>query len=334
MKRVYRFIKLKTLRVWLAVGLVAGLLVASSVLPAQAQTTGSGGSGIQIIPTRTEISISPGEIRDVTLTLKNVTRSVIVAKGFIHDFEPDNVTGEPQIIVDPNTKSAFSLKDYIRGLEDYELQPNETKDVVVQFSIPPDAAPGGYYGAIRYAAVPKEQIESEGDRTVALTASVASLVLIEVPGDVTESIRIDKVAVEIGGQERSFFLKGPDKAAVQISNTGNSFVKPFGIVTVKRGNKEIYSYQLNNIGQRGNVLPKSSRIFKDDIKNVSSFGKYVITANVSYTDGGEVITVNKTFWVIPLWALILAGVLLLLVVLLIAFIGMKLRSRRHQLHRR
>jgi hypothetical protein len=330
MMRVQRFIDMHIRKLLLAGILAVSIFVGSGALVG---AQGSGGSGIQIIPTRTEITISPGEIRDVTLTLKNVTRSPIIAKGFIHDFEPDNVTGEPQIIVDPNTKSDFSLKDYIRGLQDYELQPNETKDVVIQFSIPPDAAPGGYFGAIRYAAVPKEQIESEGERTVALTASVASLVLIEIPGDVTESVRVDKVAVELGGQERSFFMQAPDKASIQISNTGNSFVKPFGIVTVKRGNKEVYSYQLNNTGQRGNVLPKSSRTFKDDIKNVNTFGKYVITANVSYTDGGDVITVNKTFWVIPLWALIVAGVLLLFIILLILFIGLRLRSRQHRVRR-
>lgn len=328
--RVQRFIDMHIRKLLLAGFLAVSIFVGSGV---QTGAQSSGGSGIQIIPTRTEISIGPGELRDVTLTLKNVTRSTIIAKGFIHDFEPDNVTGEPQIIVDPNTKSDFSLKDYVRGLQDYELQPNETKDVVVQFSIPPDAAPGGYFGAIRYAAVPKEQIESEGERTVALTASVASLVLIEIPGDVTESVRIDKVAVELGGQERSFFMQGPDKASIQVSNTGNSFVKPFGIVTIKRGNKEVYSYQLNNIGQRGNVLPKSSRTFKDDIKNVNTFGKYVITANVSYTDGGDVITVNKTFWVIPLWALIVAGVVLLFIVLLILFIGLRLRARQHRVRR-
>jgi hypothetical protein len=315
---------------------LVGLAVAasSSLLPVSAQQDGNGGSGIQIIPTRTEITIAPGELRDVTLTLKNVTRSAIIAKGFIHDFEPDNETGEPQIIVDPNVKSAFSLKDYVRNLKDYEMQPNEIKEVTIQFSIPPDAAPGGYYGAIRYAAVPKDQIEQGDDRTVALTASVATLVLVEIPGNITESIRIDRVAVEQGGKARSFFLKGPDKAKIEIANTGNSFVKPFGIVTIKRGGKEVHSYQLNNVGQRGNVLPKSSRTFTDDIKNTNNFGRYVITANVSYTDGGEVITVSKTFWVIPPWVLIIAGIVLLFIVLLIVFVTLKLKSRSHRLRRR
>lgn len=332
--RVFQSIILSKSRTLLATAVCSVLMMASAFVPAHAQTGNNGGSGIQIIPTRTEISIGQGELRDVTITLKNVTRSVIIAKGFIHDFEPDNVTGEPQIIVDPNVKTAFSLKDFARGLQDYELQPNETKEIIVQFSIPPDAAPGGYYGAIRYAAVPKDQAETEGERTVALTASVASLVLIEVPGDVVESVRVDKIGVELGGNERNIFIQGPDKVSVQISNTGNSFVKPFGIVTVKRGNKEVFSYQLNNVGQRGNVLPKSSRVFKDEIKNANTFGKYVITANVSYTDGGDVITVNKTFWVIPLWALIVAGIVLLLTVLLIVFIGMKLRASRHRARRR
>lgn len=325
--------KSKTLKRWLAafVGLVVlGTLSAPTIL---AQDEGSGGSGIQIIPTRTELSVGAGELSDIVITLKNVTRSEIIAKGFLHDFEPNNVTGEPQLIVDPDIRTAFSLKDYVRNLQDHELKPGETKDITIQVSIPPDTAPGGYYGAIRYAAVPKNQVLSEEDRQVALTASVASLLLVEVPGDITESIRIDKIAAELNGREGNFFFSAPDKANIHISNTGNSFVKPFGIVTVKRGKTEVYSYQLNDVGQRGNVLPKSSRVFKNDIKNVSKFGRYVITANVSYTDGGEVITVSKTFWVIPLWLIILAVSLLLLIVLLIFYLQMKLRSRRHRARR-
>lgn len=326
--------KSKTLKRWLVA--VIGLVVVFGALTTPhslAQQEGSGGSGIQIIPTRTEISVGAGELTDITITLKNVTRSEIIAKAFLHDFEPNNETGEPQIIVDPDTKTAFSLKDYVRNLKDYELKPNETKDIVIQVSIPPDTAPGGYYGALRYAAVPKNQVISEEDRQVALTASVASLLLVEVPGDITESIRIDKVAVESNGKDRNIFLNGPDKAAIRISNTGNSFVKPFGIVTIKRGSREVYSYQLNNVGQRGNVLPKSSRVFRDEIKNTNKFGKYVITANVSYTDGGEVITISKTFWVIPLWMIILAASLLLIIVMLIIYLRMKLRARRHRARR-
>lgn len=326
-------IRVKELRRWLPVLIVAAAVLLPSVLPVSAQQ-GSGGSGIQIVPTRTEVTVGQGESRDITITLRNVTSSVIIAKGFVHDFEPDNETGEPQIIVDPTIKTAFSLKDYVKNLADYELQPNETKDVTLSVNIPTDAAPGGYYGVIRYAAVPKEQADNAGEKTVALTASVASLLLVQVPGDVTESIRVDKVVAELDGRESSFFTKGPNKANVYISNTGNSFVKPFGIVTVKKGTKEIYSYQLNSVGQRGNVLPKSSRVFKQDIQNTNSFGRYVITANVSYTDGGEVITISKSFWVIPLWVIIVAGAISLLIVILIIYISLRLRSRRHRVRHR
>jgi hypothetical protein len=81
-------------------------------------------------------------------------------------------------------------------------------------------------------------------------------------------------------------------------------------------NKQAYTYQLNGGKRRANILPGSSRIFKDPIKNISTPGRYSLVASVSYGNGGDVLVMKKTFWYIPLWLAIAILVLILLLVIL------------------
>lgn len=307
-----------------AVALTASHLVVGSTFAQSSQ----GGSGLSISPTRTELSLEPGAADSVVVSVKNITSGAITAKMYVNDFEPDNETNEPRLITDPNVKSAASIAGFLSGIEDIELQPNESKDVTVDVSIPENAAPGGYYGAIRFQAVPKSG--DEGEQTgseVSLTANLLSLVLIEVPGDITQKVEVSSVKAYLDSKSGSFFTSKPNFVGVEIKNQGNSFVKPFGRVVVKNmGGKEIFNYELNNSDPRSNVLPESTRIFKDKIVNVekrtvndkevteeksvvSMPGRYTVTADVSYGSGGEVFTVTSSFWYLPAWFLfVLLGV--------------------------
>jgi archaellin len=272
----------------------------------------AGGSGLQISPTRTELSVSPGEIKEFSVVVKNVTPGDITAKAFLNDFEADNVTGEPKIIVDDRKNNPGSLKSYLKGLQDFDLKSGESKEVKLSIDASADMPAGGYYGAVRFAAVPKGSQQSEADRQVALTASVASLVLVEVSGNITEQAQVNSVKIYRNKKASSFFMSAPNNIGVEIRNSGNTFSKPFGRVTVnKAGGKEIFAYELNNKDPRGNVLPNSSRTFIDELKNVKTPGRYTVTANVSHGNGGEVITSKVSFWYIPAWLLAVIVVLLL-----------------------
>ncbi len=296
--------------------IIAGLMILSLVsisTTVKAQQDGIG-SGLSISPTRTDLIIEAGTTADLNISIKNVTGGDIVAKAYINDFEPDGVTGEPRLITDSSVKSAYSIKDFIIGLDDVPLGIDESKDLTMQIDIPSGASPGAYYGVIRYQAVPVEQVENEGEGgQVALTASVGTIVLVEVPGDIKQQIEISDVSAYLDDKSGSFFTKSPNKVGVEINNLGNGFARPFGKVTVKdMSDKEVYSYELNNTNPRGVVLPDSTRLFTDSIENISKPGRYTIEASISYGNGGEVYTVTSTFWYVPVW---------LLVVLLLVLIG-------------
>jgi hypothetical protein len=298
-------------RLALCVGVA--LFLATFSLPVIAQQ--GTGNGLQITPTRTEIQINPGEVKTFSITVKNVTQADVLAQVSLNDFESDGLTGEPKIIVNAGERTTSSLDRFLKGLEDITLKAGESKVVNLTIDAPGDAPPGAYYGAIRFTAAPANTEEGVDDRQVTLTASVASLVLVEVSGDITEQIQLRSAKIErkVGDEFKagSFFMSPPSHMAVEVKNNGNSFSKPFGRVTINKGGKEVYSYEINAKDPRGNILPRSVRTFRDEIQNVNKIGRYTADVSVSHGSGGEILTQQVAFWYMPAWIII---VLLLLLI--------------------
>lgn len=273
----------------------------------------SGGSGLTISPTRSELTINKGKADFIQVTLKNTSGVDIVAKAEVNDFTADNVTGEPKISVDKKKVSQTSIAKFLVGVTDITLAKDETKKFDIPVQIPENTTSGAYYGVIRYTAVSQTKQETKG-RQVALNASLGLIVLIQVPGNITEQVQAQKIAVSRNDSNGSFFIAPPTRANVTLKNTGNGFTKPFGRVTITKGKKEVFSYEMNSAIPKSNILPGSIRTFSDEIKNVSSLGRYTISANVSYGTGGDILTLKTSFWVLPLWFMIMLLVLIVLII--------------------
>ncbi len=161
-------------------------------------------------------------------------------------------------------------------------------------------------------------MEAPGNGQVALTASVGSIVLIEVPGNITEKIKIKDVSAFAGDKKSSVLTAKPTDIGITIENQGNGFAKPFGRVEVKGmfGSKVVKTYELNNTNPRGVILPESTRLFKDTLDGAIKLpGRYTVTGNISHGRGGEILTISKNFWYLPTWFLITVLVLLAAIVL-------------------
>lgn len=308
---------------------IALVFIAVSVLPAAAQQNPTG-SGLSISPTLSEFILKPGQADKLDINLKNITLNKIMAQATVYDFESDNVSGNPKIISDPNRISPNSIRKFVQGLENVPLDVGQQKKVTLIIQIPSGAAPGAYFGIVRYKAVPVGQ-NAPGPGEVSLSASVGTIVLISVPGTVREQVQLTSLYVYRDKSEGTLFFQKPTKIGVEIRNLGNSFVKPFGTVLVEdMFDKKIYSYQLNNTNPRSSVLPGSNRVFENGIKNVDSIGRYTVTASVSYGSGGQVLTLKKTFWYIPPWlaATILAVLLILILLVFRAYRHYRRENKR------
>lgn len=276
----------------------------------------SGGNGLQISPTRTELSLSPGESKPFDITVKNITGGNLRAEVSINDFESDGVTGNPQIIIDDSVRTPTSIFNFIDNLKSVELKSGETKRLTFNVNIPEDATPGAYYGVVRYAVIPEGGVFSDRERQLALNASVGHLVLIEVAGDITEQMQVEDLSIGKSGNNNeiktgSFFFSSPDKSLLTINNLGNGFSRPFGDITITRMfGGEVHKAEVNNVEPRGIVLPQSTRVFTNDIEGIKIPGRYTATAVIAYGNGGEVVTYKTSFWYLPIWLLLILAAII------------------------
>ena len=296
---------MRTIRKLVATAVIIMLVFVATPL-ANAQQTGTpSGSGLSISPTISEYTLSGGGSANINITLKNITVDNVIAKGVVNDFTADNVTGNPKIITDPNVQSPNSIKNFVYNLDDVPLARGQQKSIILGLQVPKGTPPGAYYGIVRYTAVPAGT-NAPGAGQVALTASVGTIILITVPGNIREQVQVKGIHVYNGDKQGTFFFSPPNKTGVEIQNFGNGFVRPFGTVEIHdMFNKTIATYQFNNPKQLGNILPNSGRTFTNNFKGISRPGKYTATASVSYGTGSQVLTITKDFWYVPIWLIII-----------------------------
>lgn len=279
-----------------------------------AQTTTGAGNGFRISPVRSELTIEKGKSQTLTITIENPTDSNVTATPIVNDFiSSDRENGEPRLILDdtsPSPKNSF--KTLVESISSVPLGPREKKDINVTIRVPQDANAGGYYGAVRFAPG-----TTTGSGNVGLTASVGTIVLITVPGDLKEKIDLVQLSAAQNGSLKSFFTGGEVSIVTRIKNDGDIHVKPFGKIVIKNMfGKTVKEYEVNNIDPRANVLPDSIRRFEDAIAKPGKgwFGRYTVTAHIAPSQGsGQIINGQATFWYLPPWAIITFVALILVI---------------------
>lgn len=293
-----------------SVFVVAGL----SLSYVNAQSISGSGNGFRISPVNPSFTIEKGKSQILTINIENPTDIKTIAQITINDFESsDDEDGVPKLILEKDTPAPKnSFKNLVKPIDDIVLGPREKKDIPVTISVPTDAGAGGYYGAILFVPAPVS-----GSGNVGLTASVGTIVLVKVPGDLKEQLDLVQLSAGQNSNAKSFFTKGDVGVVTRLKNSGDIHVQPFGKVQIKNMfGKVIYEYEFNNTEPRGNVLPDSTRKFFDNIPNRRWLGRYTIVINVGYSQGGgELISSNASFWYIP------TVLLYLIVLVLLALVG-------------
>ena len=284
-----------------------------------------GAAGFRISPAREQLELAPGQSETRTITIRNVTNNVQTARAVVDDFAAaDDESGSPRLLIDSDAVEnyEYSIKPFVRQLETLTLEPGQERELDITYTIPDSTAPGSYFGVVRFVTESEEE-EIEGEAGVTLDASVGLVVLIDVPGDTVDLLNLVDANIAKDGEFGSLFSSAPDSYVVRIRNDGNTFQAPFGSVKVTDWSGNIiHEYEINGTDPRGNVLPNSIRRFEDPLLNIGSFGRYTVEANISYGDGGNIISVSNTFWVIP-WTQILIGTVVLAVVVFGATKGLK-----------
>jgi len=301
----------------------ASLLFAAAVLlfagASPVLAASSGGNGLRISPVRSDLTIAPGTSKTIDVYVTNLTSASADLQGVVDDFTAgNNESGTPYILLNGEKAPSHSLKGYVSPIGGFTLASKATKDVKVTISIPKGVSGGGYFGAVRFLPA-----ATNTNKNVNLTASVGSLVLVTVPGPVTEQLSIASFDVRRMNNQTNelespsvFFTSNKNlNGVVRFDNTGNLQEQPFGKILLKKGSKVIGTYEVNNTTPRGNVLPSSIRRFAVPLKGLGGFGKYTIEGNFGYGNKGQLLTAKTSFYIVPLAAIIIAVVIILAIVL-------------------
>jgi hypothetical protein len=230
---------------------------------------------LKVSPVRSDITVNAGETETVEALVTNLTNDPITVQPIANDFIAGDESGTPALILDADKYApTHSLKRFMTDMGPVTVPARETATVNVVITVPADAQAGGYFGAIRFAPT----VPDSGGQ-VNMSASVASLILLTVPGDMTEQLNLTDFEIKQGSNVGTFFGSANDIAATaRFENKGNVQLAPFGKLSVKQGDKVVYEADFNAQNPRDMVLPDSARRWEIPLKNIGSFGNYTVNA--------------------------------------------------------
>lgn len=318
---------LKNVQVGMALLVATLMVVLTHSFAANADTANT----LKVSPLRTDVQVKPGETGKVSIVVTNLTSKDVLVRPYENDFISSDEAGTPSIILDQNQYApTHSLKRFLAPLSDVTIPANKSVVVAVSISVPSTTQAGGYFGAVRFAPTTPD---SGGQ--VNTSASVASLILLTVPGDAVEQLNLTDFSLLQGTKAGTDFRTPNDlKVSFRFENKGNVQLGPFGKISVQQGKKLIYDVDFNNKNPRDMILPDGARRWDIPLNNIGTFGYYTISATFTYGSKNQSIDVTKSFWVIPTSYIIGAIVALIVLIGLIVWLVFFLRGRRHRNARR
>lgn len=276
---------------------------------------------LSVTPVRSDVEIPAGTSKTIQVTVTNTSEDTVVVTPIENDFIAKGEDGKPSLILDADQYApTHSLKRYTKPLTNVTLTPGKATVVDVVVTMPKDARAGGYFGAIRFIPA-----ATEDGGQVNMSGSVASLMLVTVPGNFKEKLTLTEFNVQQNGKSGKYF-QNPNNltASFRFVNDGDVQNAPFGNISVKKGDKVVYSYQFNEEAPRSVVLPDSARRWDVPLKNIGTFGHYTVEATLTYGKANKTVNVTQDFWVVPLVMIIggIVGILVLIgvIVAIVAFL--------------
>jgi len=286
-------------------------------------------SGIRITPHRIEKNVDPGDVVEAYVSVTNTYTSPQEFYSYLGDFGPRGEAGD--IILYPaGTRDEISIASWVDiSPGPFHMQPGERKDIRVNFRVPDDIGPGGYYGAIIFGPEPPKADPVEGGAVVTMAHQAGVLALLNVTGGATEDARVREFSVD-----KNFYSTPFDvNFRVRIENLGNIHIKPAGNIRIDNMlGERVDSVKVNYQG--GNILPGGTRRFNSVWRGDLGFGRYtanlVLTFGTPPAEGGlgmRTITATSTFWIFP-WDIIIPSLFGLVLFISLLYLGFKFYGRK------
>lgn len=267
--------------------------------------------GLQISPALIELNATPGKKYNFKINIMNVTVSDLSYAVSVEDFDSDNETGSPHIMINENLPETVSVKTWLSDTPEFILRSHQSQSIDLEMTVPDDAEPGGHYGVIRFSG---NASESDGN-SVGLSASAGVLLLVKVDGNINEQASLVSFFSSQDGKQNSFFESSPITFVSRIKNNGNTHTKPSGTIEISdMFGGLVASLPVNQ--EKSNILPDGIRKFESTYNSGWMIGKYKANLALGYGVNGQAITSTITFWVIP-YKIILVGLFVLTTIIFV-----------------
>lgn len=307
-----------------AVALASVLLIGLNARAEEADNNVA--NALRVSPVRTDITADPGQTKIVNVNVTNPSREDVEVRAIQNDFVADGEDGTPAIILDEDEYAPkHSLKRFMQPIENVTVPAGETVTVRVRIVVPSNADAGGYFGALRFAPTSP----NEGGQ-VSTSASVASLILLRVNGEVAERLELTDFSVHQNSKVGTFFTSDNNiNVMFRFKNDGAVQLGPLGRISVKKGDDVVYETDFNNKDQRDMVLPDSARRWMIPLEGIDGFGHYTVTATFTYGTKNQTVDATESFWVVPMWMIATAaGLVVVLVGAIVGFIVYRRKNPR------
>ena len=250
-------------------------------------------------PGRLEVTVRPGEtvVRNMTVTnrVSNGRQFVLGAEDMSGSIDPNQ-----SVVLLGDKNGPYTVKDYISyPAKNFTLDLGQRAIIPVSITMPPNAEPGGYYGAVLVSTVEEGlgDTNSEGVKSP-IIARIGTLFFITVPGKADVSGQIKDFSTK---NNQWWYEKGPIDMSLLFENTGAVHLNPSGEIHVTNMfGGEVGFVQVDPWF----VLPKSLRLHEVSWDREFLFGRYTITAKINR--GYDNVTEEKVIhiWVMP-WKVLL-----------------------------
>jgi hypothetical protein len=289
---------------------------------------------LTLIPPSLEIALTPGQPTTTIIKLFNESQNKLELYTEVRSFTAKGETGQPDFDFTSEQTGLSTWIEVEKG--PIVLESGQRREILVKFSPPVDADPGGHYATVFFSTTPPDQGQ------VRISSKLGTLLLAKVAGAVEEEGSVSEFGLTSGHQT---FSRLPVDFYLKFSNTGNVHLRPTGTISITNMfGKETAEVEVN--ASRGATLPDSIRKYeatweKAEVKaatgswlsdffreyanekNNFALGRY--TAKLSLNIGSSNVqdTASVAFWVIPWHIIIVWGVVAVLLIILLVVLMKK-----------
>ena len=307
-----------------AIAALTAVLAAFVVLPSSSVSAQSAddSAALSVSPPTSSIDVGVGQKYVKKIGLDNISDLTRIVSVEVHNFAANGEDGEARLTQD---ESSYSLKDWIKVSPSVAtIKPREHQDFEVTITVPPNAPPGGHFGAVVFSP---SAGAATGGASLSVVSQVTSLILLRVPGDAKEAASIQSLTACTAkdstktkcDKSTSVFRSNDLAFTTRVQNSGNVQVMPQGTITVRNMlGKKVAQIPLTG----ANVLPDSVRRFETKWKAKHPFGQYKVTVDLKYGSTDQTLSKSTTFWIFPVTT-ILVGLGVLFAVFFVGWLPRK-----------